>query len=60
MNNITERLKSPVVWVTALTSIYTYVELADFSTFRGIALAVIGIMIAVFAALNNPTDREHI
>ena len=59
MKELLKRLQSPVVWVTALTSIYTYVELADFSTFRGIALAVIGIMIAVFAALNNPTDREH-
>ena len=59
MKEILKRLQSPVVWVTALTSVYTYVELADFSNARGIALSVIGILIAVFAALNNPTDREH-
>lgn len=59
MKEILKRLQSPVVWVTALTSVYTYVELADFSTPRGIALSVIGILIASFAALNNPTDREH-
>lgn len=59
MRKILKRLQSPVVWVTALTSVYTYVELADFSTARGIVLSVIGILIACFAALNNPTDREH-
>lgn len=58
MRNILERLKSPVVWVGALTSVYTYIEVADFSTPRGIVLSVLGIFISVFAALNNPTDRD--
>ena len=55
-----ERLASPVVWVAILTAVYTYVEVADFSSPREIALAVLGILIAVFSALNNPTDVKHI
>ena len=55
-----ERLASPVVWVAILTSVYTYVEVADFSSPREIALAVLGILIAIFGALNNPTDVKHI
>ena len=55
-----ERLASPVVWVSILTAIYTYVEVADFSSPREIALAVLGILIAVLGALNNPTDERHI
>lgn len=54
-----ERLKSPVVWVTALIAVYTYLETADFSTARNIVLSVLGILIAVFGALNNPTDRDN-
>ena len=55
-----ERLASPVVWVAILTAIYTYVEVADFSSPREIALAVLGILIAALGALNNPTDSRHI
>ena len=59
MKDILERLKSPVVWVAVLTALYTYLEVADFSSPRKIVLAVIGILIVVFSALNNPTDRDH-
>ena len=59
MKDFMERLKSPVVWGVALTSIYAYVEVSDFSSPKGVALAVLGILIAVFGALNNPTDRNH-
>lgn len=55
-----ERLASPVVWVAILTAIYTYVEVCDFSSPKDIALAVIGIMIAAFSALNNPTNVDRI
>lgn len=58
MTDILERLKSPVVWVAVLMSLYTYIEVADFSTPRGIILSVLGILIAAFSALNNPTDRD--
>ncbi|MBP3414506.1 MAG: hypothetical protein J6L81_04830 [Clostridia bacterium] len=59
MKEFLERLKSPVVWVTALTSIYAYIEMGDFSSPRGIALVVVGCGIAIFGALNNPTDRDN-
>lgn len=59
MSRFCERLKSPVVWVSILTAVYTYVEIADFSSPRAIALAVIGILIAAFSALNNPADRDN-
>ena len=59
MKTFLERLKSPVVWVSVLTAIYTYVEVADFSSPRSIVLAVLGILIAAFSALNNPTDRDN-
>ena len=59
MRNLGERLKSPVVWVSVLTAIYTYVEIADFSSPRAIVLAVLGVLIAAFSALNNPTDRDN-
>ena len=57
---ILNRFKSPVVWAVALTSIYTYIETSDFSTIKGIVLAILGIMIAIFGAVNNPTDRDHV
>lgn len=60
MKTFLERLKSPVVWVAMLTSLYAYIEIADFSTPRNIALAALGILIAIFGALNNPTDRDNI
>lgn len=59
MKQFCERLKSPVVWVSVLTAIYTYVEIADFSSLRAIVLAVLGVLIAAFSALNNPTDRDN-
>lgn len=59
MREIVERLKSPVVWVAVLTALYTYVEVADFSSPRNIVLAVLGILITAFSALNNPTDRDN-
>lgn len=59
MKTFLERLKSPVVWVAVLTAIYTHIELADFSSPRSIVLAVLGILIAGFSALNNPTDRDN-
>ena len=59
MTELKERLKSPVVWVSALTIVYTYVEMADFSSVRSVVLAVLGIMIAIFSGLNNPADRDN-
>lgn len=59
MRKFCERLKSPVVWVAVLTAVYTYVEIADFSSPRAIVLAVLGVLIAAFSALNNPTDRDN-
>ena len=59
MKDILERLKSPVVWVSVLTAVYIHLETADFSTPRNIILASLGILIAAFSALNNPTDRDH-
>lgn len=55
-----ERLASPVVWVAILTAVYTYVEVCDFKSPKEIALAVIGILIAAFSALNDPTQIKHI
>lgn len=55
-----ERLASPVVWVSVLTAVYTYVEVCDFSSPKEIALGVLGILIAALGALNNPTDARHI
>ena len=55
-----ERLASPVVWVAILTAVYTYVEIADFSSPREIALAVLGILIAALSALNNPQNVDRI
>lgn len=59
MREFCERLKSPVVWVSVLTAIYTYIEIADFSSPRAIVLAGLGVLIAAFSALNNPTDRNN-
>lgn len=59
MKNILERLKSPVVWAVALTAVYTYIEAADLGTVKGIILCVVGSAAAVFGAINNPTDRDH-
>lgn len=58
MKDFIERFKSPVVWVAVLTAIYTYLEVADFSSPRKTVLAILGILIAAFSALNNPTDRD--
>ena len=60
MKTFFERFKSPVVWVAMLTSLYAYIEVADFSTPRNIVLATLGILIAIFGAVNNPTDRDNI
>ena len=55
-----ERFASPVVWVAILTAVYTYVEMCDFSSPKEIALAVIGMLIAAFSAINDPTQIKHI
>ena len=59
-DNFGARLGSPVVWVAILTAVYTYVEIADFSSPREIALAVLGILIAALSALNNPQNIDRI
>ena len=59
MKDFLERLKSPVVWVATLTAAYTYIEVTDFATVREYILVSLGILIALFSALNNPTDRDN-
>ena len=56
------RLKSPVVWGVTLSVVVTQIEqLKNMPNLTGwdIAITVGTILIALFGALNNPTDNSH-
>ena len=57
-----ERLKSTVVWGVTFSVVVTQLEqLKNMTNLTGwdIAIAVVTVLIALFGALNNPTDKEH-
>lgn len=62
MNEFLERLKSPVVWSVAITVTIAQLEQLQYSDMsaKQIAAAVGIIVLTVFGALNNPTDRDNI
>lgn len=62
MKSILERLKSPVVWSTALTVIYAQLELLQENgmSFNNVVLSVMIVLCSVFSAINDPTNRDGI
>ena len=57
-----ERLKSTVVWGVTFSVIVTQLEqLKSMTNLTGwdISIAVVTVLIALFGALNNPTDQNN-
>jgi len=57
-----ERLKSPVVWGVVITVIVAQLEqLRNIPNLSGwdIAISVFTVLLAVFGAINNPSDRDN-
>lgn len=61
MSNFVERLKSPVVWSVAITVTIAQLEQLQYTDMsaKQIIIAVGIIIMTVFGAINNPTDRDN-
>ena len=61
MKEFFERLKSPVVWSVAITVTIAQLEQLQYSDMsaKKIVVAVGIIILTIFGALNNPTDRDN-
>ena len=62
MKEFLERLKSPVVWSVAITVTIAQLEQLQYTDMsaKQILVAAGIIVMTIFGALNNPTDRDNI
>ncbi len=62
MKNLSERLKSPVVWSGVLTVMYAQLELLqeNGADLKNVVLSLMIVLCAAFSAINDPTNRDGI